>query len=191
MNAKTPTQDSEQCTLPVRLPIGPRLRQLREERGLSQGDIEERVGLLRCYISRVENGYKSPSLKTLEKFAVALGVPLYKLFYDGEAPPSPLRIASDRALKDPGDLDTAAKPSSHSRFLQELSSLWDRIGDFEQKILLNMATQLATTHPRRGGRERLPDARAGDDSTEKMRPDTPRSKVDHARTNNYGFKPTN
>lgn len=34
---------------------GDRLRALREEKELSQGDIEKRTGLLRCYISPVEN----------------------------------------------------------------------------------------------------------------------------------------
>ena len=67
--------------------IGDRLRELREEKKLSQGDIEERTGLLRCYISRVERGHTVPSVETLEKFARALQVPLYKLFYEGEEPP--------------------------------------------------------------------------------------------------------
>jgi transcriptional regulator with XRE-family HTH domain len=67
--------------------IGERLRQLREQKKMSQGEIEERTGLLRCYISRVENGHTVPALETLEKFAYALGVPLYQLFYEGDAPP--------------------------------------------------------------------------------------------------------
>src|ERR1700731_3082836 len=67
--------------------IGDRLREMREERKLSQGDIEKRTGLLRCYISRVENGHTVPAVETLEKFARALEVPLYQLFYDGEEPP--------------------------------------------------------------------------------------------------------
>src|SRR5438309_11412048 len=67
--------------------IGDRLRALREEKNLSQGDIEKRTGLLRCYISRVENGHTVPAIETLEKLARALEVPLYQLFYDGEEPP--------------------------------------------------------------------------------------------------------
>ena len=67
--------------------IGDRLRALREEKKFSQGDIEKRTGLLRCYISRVENGHTVPAIETLEKMARALEVPLYRLFYDGEAPP--------------------------------------------------------------------------------------------------------
>ena len=67
--------------------IGDRLRALREEKKLSQGDIEKKTGLLRCYISRVENGHTVPAIETLEKMARALEIPMYKLFYDGEEPP--------------------------------------------------------------------------------------------------------
>jgi predicted transcriptional regulator len=41
--------------------IGTRLRQLREQRRMSQGDVEKVTGLLRCYTSRVENGHTVPS----------------------------------------------------------------------------------------------------------------------------------
>lgn len=68
--------------------IGERLRFLRESRNLSQGDIEKCTGLLRCYISRVENGHTVPALETLEKFAGAMNVPLYQLFYEGNNPPN-------------------------------------------------------------------------------------------------------
>ena len=67
--------------------IGDRLREMREEKKLSQGDIEKRTGLLRCYISRVENGHTVPAIETLEKLARALECPLYQLFYEGEEPP--------------------------------------------------------------------------------------------------------
>jgi len=60
--------------------IGDRLRALREEKKLSQGDIEKRTGLLRCYISRVENGHTVPAIETLEKMARAFEVPMYELF---------------------------------------------------------------------------------------------------------------
>ena len=62
--------------------IGDRLRALREQKKFSQGDIEKRTGLLRCYISRVENGHAVPAIETLEKFARALEVPVYHLVYD-------------------------------------------------------------------------------------------------------------
>jgi transcriptional regulator with XRE-family HTH domain len=61
-----------------------KLRELREWKKLSQGDIEKRTGLLRCYISRVENGHTVPSLETLEKLSRALEVPMYQLFYEGD-----------------------------------------------------------------------------------------------------------
>src|SRR5712691_195765 len=67
--------------------ISNRLRTIREKKDLSQGDIEKRTGLKRCYVSRVENGHTVPSIETLEKMARALEVPLYQFFYDGEAPP--------------------------------------------------------------------------------------------------------
>ena len=63
--------------------IGDRLKQLRESKKLSQGDIEKRTGLLRCYISRVENGHTVPAVETLEKMARALEVPMYQLFSCG------------------------------------------------------------------------------------------------------------
>jgi transcriptional regulator with XRE-family HTH domain len=63
--------------------IGDRLRELREQKNLSQGDVEKRTGLLRCYVSRVENGHTVPTVETLEKRARALEIPMYALFYDG------------------------------------------------------------------------------------------------------------
>ncbi|HZT72772.1 MAG TPA: helix-turn-helix transcriptional regulator [Terriglobales bacterium] len=60
--------------------IGERIRDFRLQRGLSQGDIEQRTGLLRCYLSRVENGHTTPSLQTLNKIARALEMPLANFF---------------------------------------------------------------------------------------------------------------
>lgn len=79
--------------------IAERLRQLREAKKLSQGDIEKRTGLLRCYISRVENGHTVPSLETLEKMARACEVQLYQIFYDGEktVPEDTLRPSRNRS----------------------------------------------------------------------------------------------
>src|SRR5438105_15100674 len=59
---------------------------------MSQGDVEKRTGLQRCYLSRVENGHTVPAIETLEKIARALEVPMYAIFYDGEAPPSPPKL---------------------------------------------------------------------------------------------------
>src|ERR1700722_20714453 len=67
--------------------IGDRLRVLREQKKFSQGEIEKGKGLLRFYMSRAKNAHPVPAVETLEKFARALEVPLYQLFYDGEEPP--------------------------------------------------------------------------------------------------------
>ncbi len=80
--------------------IGDRLRALREAKNLSQEDIEERTGLLRCYLSGVENGETVPSIETLEDIACALEVPLYQLFYDGEEPPALENLPNRRSAED-------------------------------------------------------------------------------------------
>jgi transcriptional regulator with XRE-family HTH domain len=76
--------------------IGDRLRALRKQKNLSQGHIEKRTGLLRCYVSRVENGHTVPSVSTLEKWARALDIPLYQIFYEGENPPAPPQPIKER-----------------------------------------------------------------------------------------------
>src|ERR1700692_3192945 len=89
--------------------VGDRLRTLREAKNLSQGDIEEKTGLLRCYVSRVENGHTVPNVETLEKFARALEVPMYQLFYDRQEPPKlpnlPKRKTADDILWGNSDKD--------------------------------------------------------------------------------------
>jgi len=80
--------------------IGERLCAIREEKKLSQGDIEKRAGLIRVYVSRVENGHTVPSIETLEKFARALEVPMYQLFYDGEEPPKLLNLPNRKSAND-------------------------------------------------------------------------------------------
>jgi transcriptional regulator with XRE-family HTH domain len=95
--------------------IGERIRLLRETKKLSQGDIEKRTGLLRCYISRVENGHTVPAIETLEKLARAMEVPLYQLFYDKEA-----------------------------RYLGRFRRLLGRIEEGDRRLLLYMAQKMAT-----------------------------------------------
>ncbi len=68
--------------------IGKRLKELREYKQLSQGDIEDRAGLLRSYVSRVENGHTVPSLATIEIMARALEIPAYQLFIGAEESPN-------------------------------------------------------------------------------------------------------
>src|SRR5258708_39232736 len=87
--------------------IGTRLRKLREDKDFSQGDIEKRTGLLRCYISRVENGHTVPSLETLERLASALEIPLYQLFYEGDNPPPLPNLSRRQSTEDlAGDEET-------------------------------------------------------------------------------------
>jgi transcriptional regulator with XRE-family HTH domain len=121
--------------------IGERLRQLRELKGLSQGDVEKTSGLLRCYISRVEHGHTVPSLETLERFAAALDVPLYRLFYTGEdTPPTPNltpRKTLEELAEDPGT------PGSEARFLLKLKGLVGKMVESDRAFLLDFARKLA------------------------------------------------
>jgi transcriptional regulator with XRE-family HTH domain len=112
--------------------IGDRLRVLRRQKDLSQGDIEERTGLLRCYISRVENGHTVPAIETLEKFARALETPLYQLLYDGEGPPSSSRESNGSSLD--GEWGSAGKAS---RYLNKLRELLARMNDDDRELLMS------------------------------------------------------
>ena len=119
--------------------IGDRIRALRETKELSQGDIEKRTGLLRCYISRVENGHTVPAIETIEKLARALEVPLYQLFYDGEEPPVLPRLPKRRSSDDIV-WGTAGKDA---RFLNRLRRLLGKIEAQDRRLLLFMAQKLA------------------------------------------------
>jgi transcriptional regulator with XRE-family HTH domain len=121
--------------------IGTRLRKLREDRKLSQGDIEERTGLLRCYISRVENGHTIPSIETLERIASALEIPLYQLFYEGDEPP-PLPNLSKRKTTEELVLDEEAQ--KELRFFEKVKRLLGRINERDRQLLLYMAQKLAS-----------------------------------------------
>jgi transcriptional regulator with XRE-family HTH domain len=121
--------------------IGHRLRKLREEKNLSQGDIEKRTGLLRCYISRVENGHTVPSLETLERLASALEVPLYQLFYEGEEPP-PLPNLSGRPSTEELVLDEESE--KQVRFFEKVRRTLEKIEEKDRQLLLYMAQKLAS-----------------------------------------------
>jgi len=126
--------------------IGDRLRELREAKQLSQGDIEKRTGLLRCYLSRVENGHTVPSIETLEKLARALEVPLYHLFYDGEEPPKlPNFIKSS---------DEVAWGSSGKNgiYLHKLVRCLSKATDSDRKLLLSLVQKVATGRNQRTSR---------------------------------------
>jgi len=119
--------------------IGDRLREMREGKKLSQGDIERRTGLLRCYISRVENGHTVPAIETLEKLARALECPLYQLFYDGEAPPQLPNL-----LKGKSSDDIAwGSSGKDARYLNKLRRLLGKSKEGDRKLLLHMAQKMA------------------------------------------------
>jgi transcriptional regulator with XRE-family HTH domain len=115
--------------------IADRLRELRECKKLSQGDIERRTGLLRCYISRVENGHTVPALETLEKFARALEVPLYQLFYPGEERP-----ATNQRLTVKGN-DWASAGKGLQMFSKMCRAL-SRMSERDRRVLLAIAGEI-------------------------------------------------
>ena len=119
--------------------IGERLRALREQKNLSQGDIEEKTGLLRCYVSRVENGHTVPAVETLEKFARALEVPMYQLFYDGDEPPK-LPNLSKRKIA--ADIMWGSK-GKEARMLDKFCWLFSRMGDGDLGLVLFIAQKMA------------------------------------------------
>jgi transcriptional regulator with XRE-family HTH domain len=120
--------------------IGERLRDLREAKKLSQGDIEKRTGLLRCYISRVENGHTVPAIETLEKMARAMEVPLYQLFYDGDEKPPELPFPSRRKTDHPVWGDSG----NDARVLNRFRRLLSRMDGQDTKLLLSTAQQMAS-----------------------------------------------
>jgi transcriptional regulator with XRE-family HTH domain len=115
--------------------IGQRLKDLRELKKLSQGDVEKRTGLLRCYISRVENGHTVPSVDTLEKMAHALEIPLYRLFTD------------DGNIKRP-DIPQQKAPTQvvttkQDREIHAFAKLFSRIDEKKLGLLFHMASKMA------------------------------------------------
>ncbi|HUU14305.1 MAG TPA: helix-turn-helix transcriptional regulator [Terriglobia bacterium] len=121
--------------------IGTRLRALREGKKFSQGDIEKRTGLLRCYISRVENGHTIPSIETLEKLASALEIPLYQLFYEGDEPPPLPNLSRRRSTE---ELDMDEETQKEMRFFEKVRRLLSRIDEKDRQLLLYMAHKLAS-----------------------------------------------
>jgi len=119
--------------------VGDRLRQLREAKKLSQGDIEKRTGLLRCYISRVENGHTVPAIETLEKMARALELPLYHLMYDGDkVPEAPTAITSNRDKS-----QTWGVGGKDARYFQKMRRLLAKMNADDRKLLLYTVQKMA------------------------------------------------
>lgn len=121
--------------------IGHRLREVRQTKKLSQGDIERSSGLLRCYVSQVENGHTVPAIDTIEKWARALGIPMYQLFYDGETPPkipNEVKVQGkswrQRGLKSPG-----------RQYLREMQGYLAKLDQNDRALILHMTKKIVHT----------------------------------------------
>src|SRR6266404_738259 len=117
--------------------IGDRLKTLRETKNLSQGDIEKRAGLLRCYVSRVENGHIVPSLETLEKFAGALELPLYHLMFDGDKPPAPPKSTKNSTE------DSLESSRSGALLMRKLLPLLAKMDQEDRNLILFLAGRVS------------------------------------------------
>ena len=122
---------SEQTAPPVPEPIniGVTIRGFRLQKGLSQGDIEKRTGLLRCYLSRVENGHTVPSLETLQKIACALDLPLSHFFSE-----DPVR-----------DVPGISLSEDEIRFLTQVQRYAANLTESDRRLLLAMVRKFAAT----------------------------------------------
>src|ERR1035441_2931673 len=115
------------------LKIGTSIRAFRLQKGLSQGDIEKKTGLLRCYLSRVENGHTVPSLDTLSKIARSLDLPITQFFADETQGKQPnLKKLSDEEL----------------RFLTQIRRYSTNLNDSDRKLLLAMVKKFAAAATR-------------------------------------------
>ena len=110
--------------------IGETIRNYRLQKGMSQGDIEKRTGLLRCYLSRVENGHTVPSLDTLAKIAQALDIPLAQFF------------AEDSLGR---EMNTQKLTDDELRFLTQIRRYATNLNDSDRKLLLAMVKKFAAT----------------------------------------------
>ena len=114
---------------PAPLNIGMTIRGFRLQKGMSQGDIEKRTGLLRCYLSRVENGHTVPSLETLQKIAAAMDLPLSHFF------------AEDPTREMPG----VTLSSDEIRFLTQIQRYSANLNESDRRLLLAMVRKFAAT----------------------------------------------
>jgi transcriptional regulator with XRE-family HTH domain len=110
--------------------IGATIRTQRLHKGLSQGDIEKKTGLLRCYLSRVENGHTVPSLDTLSKIAQALDLPISQFFVDDSVG----RQFNAQRLSD-----------EEMRFLTQIRRYSSNLNESDRKLLLAMVKKFAAT----------------------------------------------
>jgi transcriptional regulator with XRE-family HTH domain len=119
--------------------IGERLKAIRTTKNLSQGVIEARTGLLRCYISRVENGHTTPSVETLERLARGLEIPMYQLFYDGEGPPTIPPSLVNGQIREKKDWASRGKGLQQFMMIRQLVS---RMNERDRNLMLQVARQL-------------------------------------------------
>jgi transcriptional regulator with XRE-family HTH domain len=119
--------------------IGDRLRTLREEKKFTQDEVEKRTGVLRTYLSRVENGHAVPSVQTLEKFARALEVPMYQLFYEGEEPPKLPNLLKRKTTDD----ILWGNSGKDARTLVKFCRLFGNMEAGDRNILFLMAQKMA------------------------------------------------
>ncbi len=117
--------------------IGVKLRELRVAKNLSQGDIQNRTGLLRTYTSRVENGYTVPSIENLEKYATALEVPLYRFFIDE------MTVEAPKLLKLPSDTSLWGARRKERGAFRVLVKALSRMDEPDRMLLLSMAQGMA------------------------------------------------
>jgi transcriptional regulator with XRE-family HTH domain len=115
--------------------IGERLRLLRESKNLTQGDIEQRTGMVRPFISRIENGISVPSVGTVEKFARGIGIPVYQIFVDFKAAISDSIVVKKQ---ESGFGSTTTEAKFFARFRRALS----RITEKDRKLVLAAAIQM-------------------------------------------------
>jgi transcriptional regulator with XRE-family HTH domain len=123
--------------------VGERLRILRLEKKLSQGDIEKRSGLLRAYISRVENGYTVPTLETLARLVRALEVPMYQVLEEDGDPPKATPSLKRKGLNEVlwGDAGKSA------RYLFKLRRNLGRLNENDLRLILQLAQKMAQRSP--------------------------------------------
>jgi transcriptional regulator with XRE-family HTH domain len=130
--------------------ISERLVALREKKKMTQGDIQNRTGLLRCYLSRLENGHTVPSIETLEKIANALEIPMYQLFYDGEKPPKVDQPAFRRSSK----AQSWGTDGPDARLFSQFRTLMPKIDPAGRKLLMAMAQKMSRSPSKQRGRPR-------------------------------------
>ncbi len=112
--------------------IGETIRNFRLQKGLSQGDIEKRTGLLRCYLSRVENGHTIPSLDTLAKIATAMDLPLAQFFAEAHSD-----NGSGKAVPQLTDDEV--------RFLTQIRRYSSNLNESDRKLVLAMVKKMAAS----------------------------------------------